>query len=68
MPELDVTEKPCFVTTQGEYGGSYIRSGDGDRRMTRYEVTQLLANRGQPTDDREPVAAVSGGSLRLAGC
>lgn len=56
VPELDVLEKPCFVTTQGEYGGSYVRSGDGDRRLTRYEVTQLLANRGQPRVDLEVVS------------
>lgn len=52
---LDPADKPCFVTTKGEYYGSYIRGGEGDRRLSRYEVTQLLANRTQPVDDREIV-------------
>lgn len=52
---IDPVDKPCFVTTQGEYYGSYIRGGDGDRRLSRYEVTQLLLNRTQPTFDLEVV-------------
>lgn len=55
VAELDPLEKPCFVKARGTYGGSFIRSGDGDRQLTHYEVTQLLLNRGQPTFDREPV-------------
>ena len=56
VPELDPVEKPCFVSTRGAYGGSFIRGGDGDRRLSHYEVTQLLSNRSQPTFDRETVA------------
>lgn len=56
VPELDPVEKPCFVSTRGAYGGSFIRGGDGDRRLSHYEVTQLLSNRSQPTFDRELVA------------
>lgn len=52
---LDAVDKPCFVETKGEYYGSYIRGGDGDRRLSRYEVTQLLLSRTQPTFDREIV-------------
>lgn len=55
VEELDPLAKPCFVLSRGEYNGSYIRGGDGDRRLSRYEVSQLLANRGQPEHDREPV-------------
>lgn len=55
VDELDPVDKPCFVATKGEYTGSYIRGGDGDRRLTRYEVTQLLLNRSQPEFDVEPV-------------
>lgn len=44
-------------------GGSYIRSGDGDRRLTRYEVTQLLSNSGQPTEDLEPVTRATQNDL-----
>ena len=52
---LDSYDKPCFVVSRGAYQGSFIRGGDGDRRLTRYEVTQLLSNRRQPEWDREPV-------------
>lgn len=56
VPELDPVAKPCFVKTRGAYQGSFIRGGDGDRCLTHYEVTQLLANRTQPTSDQEIVA------------
>ncbi|MEV3965460.1 ATP-binding protein [Nocardia sp. NPDC050193] len=59
IPELDPLEKPCFVRTCGHYQGSFIRSGDGDRRLGHYEVTQLMANRSQPTYDREAVAGAT---------
>ncbi|WHT18373.1 ATP-binding protein [Crossiella sp. CA-258035] len=39
--------------------GSYLRLGDGDYRMTSYEVQLLLANRGQPRHDEEPVPNTS---------
>ena len=55
VPELEPRCKPCYVRTRGEFTGSYIRGGDGDRRMTEYEIASLHANRGQPVDDREPV-------------
>ncbi|QDP94880.1 winged helix-turn-helix transcriptional regulator [Microlunatus elymi] len=55
VPELDPVAKPCFVVARGAYGGSFIRGGDGDRRLTHYEVTQLLSNRSQPTHDRDSV-------------
>ncbi len=55
IEEADVSEKPVFVKARGRYGGSFIRGGDGDRRLSEYEVSQLMLNRGQPTFDREPV-------------
>lgn len=59
VPELDPVTKPCFVRTKGAYQGSFIRSGDGDRRLTHYEVTQLLANRTQPICDQDVVDRAS---------
>lgn len=59
VPELDPLTKPCYVTTRGAYQGSFIRSGDGDRALNHYEVTQLLLNRTQPTFDVEPVPDAS---------
>lgn len=52
---LDAVERPCYVTTAGLYGGSYIRGGDGDRHLSHYEVSQLLLNQRQPVFDAEPV-------------
>ena len=55
VPELDAIDKPCFVKARGTHQGSFIRGGDGDRRLTNYEVGQLLSNRGQPDHDAQPV-------------
>ncbi len=63
VSELDPVEKPCFVATRGAYAGSFIRGGDGDRRLSHYEVTQLLSNRTQPNHDREPVAGATPADL-----
>ena len=38
ISEIDNYEKPCFYKGAGRLKGSYIRVGDGDRRMTKYEV------------------------------
>lgn len=55
IPEIDPLSKPCYVKDRGEYQGSFIRGGDGDRKLTEYEVGLLRANRGQPRYDRDPV-------------
>jgi ATP-dependent DNA helicase RecG len=55
VPELDPADKPCFLRGKGQPNGSYIRISDGDHRLTSYEVSQLLLNRGQPIFDLEPV-------------
>lgn len=60
---LDPLLRPCFVRTRGHYGGSFIRGGDGDRRLTAYEVTQLLSNKGQPNDDAELVMTATTADL-----
>lgn len=59
IEEIDPIDKPCFVSERGEYNGSYIRGGDGDRKLSRYEVTQLLSNREQPTHDHAAVDAAT---------
>ena len=38
IPEIDNFEKPCFYKGAGRLRGSYIRVGDGDLRMSEYEV------------------------------
>lgn len=55
VPGLAPADKPCYVTRRGRYEGSFARTGDGDRRLTPYEVDRLLENRTQPRWDREPV-------------
>jgi ATP-dependent DNA helicase RecG len=52
---LPPAQRPCYVTARGLYGGAYIRVGDGDHRLTPYEIDRLRENAGQPRWDDEPV-------------
>ena len=52
-------DKPCYVTTRGRYQGSFVRSGDGDRRLTQYEVDRMLEEHRQPRHDDEIVAGAT---------
>lgn len=53
--EMLPQDKPCYVTAKGMYRGSYIRSFDGDRRLSPYEIDRLLENKTQPAHDVEIV-------------
>ncbi|MBT1171871.1 putative DNA binding domain-containing protein [Bifidobacterium sp. MA2] len=53
--EMLPRDKPCFTTALGPHGGSFIRTGDGDRRMTAYEVDRLIEEHLQPTYDLDIV-------------
>jgi len=55
VERLPPAQRPCYVTTKGLYGGSYVRVGDGDQRLTPYEIDRLRENAGQPRWDEEPV-------------
>ena len=55
VDELAAEQKPCFVEEKGQRDHAYMRSHDGDRRLTSYEHHALLAAKGQPDDDQEPV-------------
>jgi ATP-dependent DNA helicase RecG len=55
IPELPANRKPCFSRGAGMTQGSFVRVGDGDRKLSSYEVQLLLANRGQPHEDEAPV-------------
>lgn len=59
VPELPKNQKPCYITQKGRYEGAFIRSGDGDRRLSLYEVDRLAEGAFQPHYDIEPVAAAS---------
>ncbi len=60
---LPVSQRPCYVTTRGVYNGAFIRVGDGDQRLTPYEVDRLRENAGQPRWDEEPVPRAAAGDL-----
>lgn len=55
VPELPPELKPCFVKSRTMHEGSYVRVGDGDRRLSPYEVDRLLEARRPPRYDREVV-------------
>ena len=55
VPSMPLRDKPCYITTRGRYQGSYIRTGDGDRRLTQYEVDRLIEDHEQPTFDNDIV-------------
>ncbi len=59
VDELPGGRKPCFVKSKGMESGSYIRTHDGDRRLSSYEIHILVSGRGQPIDD---MAAIEGSS------
>lgn len=59
VEELPRTQKPAFLEARGMGAGSFIRTHDGDRRLTPYEVQVLLASRGQPTEDESIVAGAT---------
>jgi ATP-dependent DNA helicase RecG len=63
IPEIGTAARPCYIKGRGEFQGSFIRGGDGDRKLTEYEVSLLHANRGQPCDDLEPVARATPADL-----
>lgn len=57
---LHPKDKPCYIKERGGiYDTAYIRTGDGDHRLSGYEIDQLLANRGRPLFDREAVPQAS---------
>jgi ATP-dependent DNA helicase RecG len=55
VPELPPAAKACYYQGAGLPNGAFIRVGDGDRKLTPYEVQALFESRGQPRHDVEPV-------------
>ncbi|MBG0826355.1 putative DNA binding domain-containing protein [Planomonospora sp. ID67723] len=55
VPELDPAQRPCFYRGAGMTKGSFVRVGDGDRRLSSYEVQIMLSSRGQPREDEQGV-------------
>lgn len=49
-------QRPVYVTSKGVSGGAYLRTGDGDRRMSEAEIALMYTARTQPMYDRETIA------------
>jgi ATP-dependent DNA helicase RecG len=63
---LPPVQRPCYVTTRGLYNGAFVRVGDGDQRLTPYEIDRLRENSGQPRWDEEPVPQATAKDLDRA--
>ena len=61
VPPTPRDQRPCHRRSLGPWAGSRVRVGDGDRKLTDYEVAILLANR---TEEKHDVKAVPGSSLQ----
>jgi len=59
VPETAPSSKPCYITERGMYKGSFIRTGDGDRHLTQYEIDRLIEERTQPHYDIDVVEEAS---------
>lgn len=44
IPEMSSRQKPCHIKKYGQLNGSYIRTGDGDHKMTLYEIDRFIEN------------------------
>ena len=59
VEEFLADQKPCYVTTQGRYGGSYRRTGEGDTKLIDYEVDRLIEEKTQPQWDDSVITEAS---------
>lgn len=53
------SDKPFYVSSKGRYAGSYTRPGEGDRKLSHYEIDRLLENKSQPVHDRSAVESAT---------
>lgn len=44
VPEVAARQKPCYVRKLGQRNGSFVRTGDGDHKMTPYEIDRFIEN------------------------
>lgn len=59
IPEVDISEKPCFYTGAGRIRGSYVRVGDSDESMTEYEIYSYEAFRLKYHDEERVVKRIT---------
>ena len=55
IPETEPFQKSCCVKARGPYDGLFFRTGEGDRKLSRYEVGRLIEERQQPRYDAQVV-------------
>lgn len=55
VPELSIAERPCFIREYGVYRGSFLRTDNGNRLMSPYEVDRMRENNRQPQWDVQTV-------------
>lgn len=59
IPETAPMDKPCYLADRGMYQGSFIRTGDGDRLLSQYEIDRFVEERTQPQHDLDPVESAT---------
>jgi ATP-dependent DNA helicase RecG len=59
IPEASFRDKPVYNKNKGLPRGACIRSGDSNRDLNDFEIQMMLASRGTPDDDRQPVPGSS---------
>jgi ATP-dependent DNA helicase RecG len=55
IPPVARDQRPCYKRALGPWAGSRFRVSDGDRKLTDYEISVLLANRAEQRHDSAPV-------------
>jgi ATP-dependent DNA helicase RecG len=59
VPPTPTDQRPAHLRKLGALRGSRLRVADGNRQLSEYEVSLLLAQRTQPAFDRLPVESSS---------
>ncbi len=55
IPETEPFQKPCYAKARGPYDGLFFRTGEGDWKLSRYEVGRLIEELQQPRYDARVV-------------
>jgi len=62
VSEAPLREKPCYVRSRGLMEGSFVRTGDGDHKMSLYEIDRFMEN--QHRSARNDAAIVPDAELK----
>lgn len=66
IPEIEMTERPCFYSGKGRLTGSYVRVGDQDCKMTEYEVYSYECFRKNIHDELRPTPRATADDIETA--